>query len=73
MSKELTKKIWETRERRRENGSIQLEMICQNSKPELSKWSDFVPEDGICNEWVKVGPEVTAVLCSSCTARSVNF
>ena len=47
-------------------------MICQNSKPTMSKYSEFAPEDGECNEWSEVGSDSTGSLCWRCTARSVN-
>tara|TARA_B100000768_G_scaffold64085_1_gene61879 strand:- start:325 stop:561 length:237 start_codon:yes stop_codon:yes gene_type:complete len=47
-------------------------MICQNSKPTMSKYSEFAPENGECDEWSEVGSDSTAVLCWRCTARSVN-
>lgn len=71
MKKDL-KTIWETRGAKRENGTIRRLMICQNSNPNVSKWGDYAPEDGPCNEWVEVGEETTAALCWKCTARTVN-
>lgn len=47
-------------------------MICQNSKPTLSKYSEFAPEEGECEEWSEVGQDSTASLCWKCTSRSVN-
>lgn len=47
-------------------------MICQNSKPTLSKYSQFAPEDGECEEWSEIGSDTTASLCWKCTSRSVN-
>ena len=72
MSSKL-KTIWESKEVRRENGTSKRMMICQNSNLELSKWSDFAPEYGACREWVEVVHETTAVLCSNCTSRSINY
>lgn len=45
-------------------------MICQNSKPEFSKYPDWAPENGPCDEWVEVGVDATAVTCYKCTIRS---
>jgi|TARA_B110000977_G_scaffold201047_1_gene293873 hypothetical protein len=47
-------------------------MICQNSKPTMSKYSEFAPEDGDCTEWSEVSHDTTGSLCWRCTARSVN-
>ena len=47
-------------------------MICQNSKPTMSKYSEFAPENGECDEWSEVGTDTTASLCWRCTGRSVN-
>lgn len=47
-------------------------MICQNSKPTMSKYSEYAPESGECEEWSEVGSDTTASLCWKCTARSVN-
>lgn len=47
-------------------------MICMNSNLQDSKWSDFAPEDGVCENWSEVGHKTTASLCWECTSRSVN-
>ena len=47
-------------------------MICQNSNPELSKYPQWGPEKGICEEWSEVGPDTTASTCWRCAARSVS-
>jgi hypothetical protein len=47
-------------------------MVCQNSKPNESKWADYVPESGVCENWSEVGPNTTASLCSECTQRSLK-
>ena len=47
-------------------------MICQNSEPLKSKWAEFGPEDGPCENWTIVANDVTASLCSECAQRSVN-
>ncbi len=64
--------MWKTKEVTRENGTKKRMMICQNSKPNESKWGDYAPEDGPCTNWNEVGPNTTATLCHECTARSVN-
>lgn len=47
-------------------------MICQNSDLDRSKWADFGPEWGECDEWSEVGNDTTASLCYRCTSRSVS-
>ena len=47
-------------------------MICQNSNPELSKYPEWGPKNGICEEWSETGPETTASTCWKCAARSVS-
>ena len=64
--------MWKTKTKTRKNGTEARFMICQNSKPAESKWSDFVPESGTCENWSEVGPKATASLCSECTQRSVS-
>jgi hypothetical protein len=71
--KKSIESIWETRNSKRENGSVKRLMICQNSNPTVSKWGDYCPEDGPCDEWVEVGEKTTATLCWKCTARTVNL
>jgi hypothetical protein len=65
--------MWKSKQVINEKGRTIRTMICQNSNPELSKWRDFVSEDGPCENWVEVSEEATAVLCSDCTGRSVNM
>lgn len=64
--------MWKSKQVINEKGRTIRTMICQNSEPERSKWKDFVGEDGPCKNWVPVGDNVSAVLCSDCTQRSVN-
>ena len=59
---------WKTKE---VNGRIH--MICQNSNPDLSKYPDFAPEFGVCENWEEVSRITDAVLCSECTRRSLQF
>lgn len=47
-------------------------MICQNSDLDKSKWADYAPDWGECDEWSEVGHNTTASLCWKCTSRSVN-
>lgn len=47
-------------------------MICQNSNPDLSKYPEWGPEFGVCDQWSEVGKETTAVICSQCTQRSLK-
>ena len=44
-----------------------------NSKPELSKYSQAAPEDGVCDQWVFTGTEIASVLCSNCVQRLMSF
>ena len=64
--------MWKSKQVINEKGRTIRTMICQNSNPLESKWSDFVPEDGPCENWVVVAENATAVLCSDCVQRSVN-
>lgn len=64
--------MWKTKEITRENGTRAKTMICQNSKPELSKWADYAPEDGVCTNYTEVNVKAVSSLCWECTARSVN-
>ena len=67
----MSKKVinnWKTKE---VNGDRY--MICQNSNPDLSKYPDWGPEFGVCENWSEVGSETTAVLCSECTRRSLQL
>jgi len=64
--------MWKTKELTRENGSKSIKMICQNSKPNESKWGEYAPEDGPCTNWNEVGPNTAATLCWQCVARSVS-
>ena len=52
-----------------------IKMICMNSDLEESRYPQWAPEDGEkeCKEWTEVVEKTTAVLCASCTSRSVNF
>ena len=63
-----TKHNWKTKEK-----EGRRYMICQNSKPEFSKYPDWAPEVGVCDEWEEVGADTSAVLCSLCTRRSLEF
>jgi hypothetical protein len=64
--------MWKTKEITRDNGTKARFMACQNSKPNESKWADYVPESGVCENWSEVGPKTTASLCSECTQRSLK-
>jgi hypothetical protein len=64
--------MWKTKKFTRVNGTSSVKMICQNSNPSLSKWSDYGPEGKVCNEYTEVSSKTTAVLCPECTQRSVN-
>lgn len=48
-------------------------MICQNSEPEFSKYPQWGPTSGKCDEWSEVGKDTTATLCRKCTSRSVSI
>ena len=64
--------MWKTKETEFK-GRKAIAMICQNSEPERSKWAEFAPEDGPCENWTVVSAEATASLCSDCVQRSVNI
>ena len=66
MSKKNTT-IWKTKQ----VGNKKM-MICQNSNPALSKYSEYVPEEGVCESWSEVGTDTSAILCWHCVSRSVN-
>lgn len=61
------KTVWKTREVGKD-----LLMICQNSNPELGKYPEWGPEFGVCENWVKIGRESVAVICSDCFQRSLR-
>ena len=67
MSKK-TETIWETKEK-----DGRRMMICQNSNPELSKYPEWGPKNGICEEWSAVGSDTTASTCWRCAQRSVKL
>jgi hypothetical protein len=67
MSNKKTKTVWKTKEK-----DGRLMMICQNSNPELSKYPQWGPRQGICEEWSEVGNNTTASTCWQCAARSVK-
>lgn len=50
-----------------------LFMICQNSEPEFSKYPQWGPVSGTCEEWSEVANDTTATLCHKCTSRSVSI
>lgn len=54
-------------------GKMGHAMICMNSKPELSKYSQAAPEDGVCDQWVFSSPDSASVLCSNCVQRLMSF
>lgn len=64
--------MWKTKEVIRPNGSKVKHMICLNSKPSESKWGEFAPEDGVCENWVAVSDSAIGILCFECTARSIG-
>lgn len=59
---------WKTKEK---NG--RRFMICQNSEPEHSKYPEWGPTVGRCDNWEEVGKDTTRVLCGKCTSRSVSI
>lgn len=61
-----------TKEITRKNGTKARLMLCSNSKPAESKWRDYVPESGVCENWMEVGEKTTSVLCSDCVQRSLS-
>jgi len=66
MSKE-PRTVWKTKEK-----DGRRMMICQNSNPELSKYPEWGPDDGICEEWSEVGQDTVASTCWKCASRSVR-
>jgi hypothetical protein len=65
--------MWKTKEIKKENGRVIRNMICQNSKPEESKWRDYMPDgEEPCKNWVEVGDTSASVLCWECTNRTVS-
>jgi len=66
MSKQL-KHVWATKQIGKDRA-----MICQNSNPIFSKYPEWGPDSGICENWVKVGQEAVACLCSDCVQRSLK-
>jgi hypothetical protein len=76
--KETIKAVWKTKLMETKlygvpSGKMAHAMICQNSRPEDSKYGDAAPEEGPCTEWVFTNPDVAAVLCSSCVQRLVSL
>lgn len=61
-----------TKEVIRKNGSKLRKMLCINSKPGESKWGEYAPEGGVCENWSTVALDAIAVLCSECTERSIG-
>jgi hypothetical protein len=61
-----------TKEITRKNGTKARLMICSNSNPSESKWGDYAPESGSCENWMEVGEKTTTVLCSDCVQRSLT-
>jgi len=45
---------------------------CMNHDPEKSKWGEYAPESGECDEVVIVDINTDKVLCFRCTSRSVS-
>lgn len=64
--------MWKTKEIARPNGTKKRMMICQNSNPAESKWKDYVPESGVCENWTEVSQNATGSLCHECTQRTVG-
>ena len=63
--------MWKTKETEVKGRKV-VSMICQNSEPLKSKWAEFGPEDGPCENWTIVANDATASLCPECAQRSVN-
>jgi|TARA_R110000744_G_scaffold213701_9_gene332595 hypothetical protein len=59
--------VWKTKEKEGKKF-----IICQNSNPELSKYPEWGPKNGVCDEWSEMGPDTTASTCWRCAARSVS-
>lgn len=67
--KKMTKN-WKTKK----DGTT-ITMICMNSDLDESRYPQWAPNDGEtkCKQWTEVADKTSAVLCSECTRRSVNF
>jgi hypothetical protein len=59
--------VWKTKEK-----DGRRMMICQNSNPELSKYPQWGPADGVCDEWSEVGDDTVSLTCWRCATRSVR-
>jgi hypothetical protein len=46
---------------------------CMNHDPENSKWGEYAPEDGPCEETLQIDERSTKGLCWRCTSRSVTM
>lgn len=46
---------------------------CMNHDPENSKWGEYAPEDGPCQEMMQIDERSTRGLCWRCTSRSVTM
>ena len=70
MTKKKMTKVWKTKKVDRT-----ISMICMKSDLNESRYPQWSPNDGDtkCKEWVEVTDQTSAVLCSKCTMRSVNF
>lgn len=54
-------------------GKMGFAMICMNSKPELSKYPQAAPDDGVCDQWVFASQNSASVLCSNCVQRLMQI
>lgn len=46
---------------------------CMNHDPENSKWGEYAPEDGPCQEMMQIDERSARGLCWRCTSRSVTM
>jgi len=47
-------------------------MQCMNSLPSMGKYPQYAPEDGVCDEWVSVDPDIIMTLCNKCVQRAMS-
>lgn len=47
-------------------------MQCMNSLPETSKYPQYAPADGVCDEWVSVDVDAIMTLCNKCVQRAMS-
>lgn len=71
MKQDYPETIWKTKFK--EGKRVVRMMICQNSNPELSKYPQWGPAQGTCDEWSEIGSDCVASTCWRCAQRSVKL